>query len=70
MNKKERKSEEGIAFSEKAIDYQFYEKRARCLRSGTLLNWLNGWVPNKNYSSKEAVGGNCGEARLVAAGNG
>ena len=37
------------------IDYQYYEKRARCLRSGTLLKWLSGREARKNYSSIESL---------------
>lgn len=59
-------SHEYETFSADAIDYQYYERRARCLRSGALLNWLSRWTFNKKYSSRRL----CDTSRMLAAGNG
>ena len=48
------------------IDYRHYERRARCLRSISILRWFQRWILNKNYSSDMR----CDDVRVAAAGNG
>ncbi len=34
-----------------SIDYKYYETRARCLRSITLMQCFEAWFTKKNFSS-------------------